>query len=49
MCSSDLCPTHADDDVDRILTYAQDLSSRVDGPEIIASHEGLVLDLSDDS
>jgi ribonuclease BN (tRNA processing enzyme) len=43
------CPTHSDDDVDHILTYAQDLSARVDGPEIIASHEGLVLDLADPS
>ncbi len=43
------CPTHSDDDVDHILTYAQDLSARVDGPEIVASHEGLVLDLADES
>ena len=43
------CPTHSDDDVDHILTYAQDLSARVDGPEIVASHEGLVLDLAHES
>jgi len=34
---------------DQILTYAQDLSTRIDGPEIVASHEGLVLDLADQS
>jgi ribonuclease BN (tRNA processing enzyme) len=40
------CPTHSDDDVDRILVHAQDLSARVDGPEIIAAHEGLRLELN---
>jgi ribonuclease BN (tRNA processing enzyme) len=39
------CPTHSDDDVDRIFTHAQDLSTRRDGPEIVAAHEGLALDL----
>lgn len=39
------CPTHSDDDLDRILTQAQDLSARIDGPEIIAAHEGLRIDL----
>jgi len=39
------CPTHSDDDIDRILLHAQDLSARVDGPTIVAAHEGMRLRL----
>jgi ribonuclease BN (tRNA processing enzyme) len=39
------CPTHSDDDIDRIFTHAQDLSARRDGPEIVVADEGLALDL----
>jgi len=39
------CPTHSDDALDEILTYAQDLSAKVDGPRIVAAHEGLEMDL----
>lgn len=42
------CPTHSDDDVDRILEHAQDLSARIDGPTIIAAYEGLRLELERD-
>jgi ribonuclease BN (tRNA processing enzyme) len=40
------CPTHSDDDLDRILTHAQEISAAVDGPAILAAHEGMRLDLA---
>jgi ribonuclease BN (tRNA processing enzyme) len=39
------CPTHSDDDIDHIVTHAQELSARVDGPDIVAAYEGLQLRL----
>lgn len=39
------CPTHADDDIDRIARHAQDVSARVGGPEIVAAHEGMRIEL----
>lgn len=39
------CPTHSDDDVDRLLAYARDLAARIGGPEVLAAHEGLCVDL----
>jgi phosphoribosyl 1,2-cyclic phosphodiesterase len=40
------CPTHSDDDLDRILTQAQDLSARTGGPDVLAATEGLRLPVS---
>ncbi|HTD49294.1 MAG TPA: MBL fold metallo-hydrolase [Acidimicrobiia bacterium] len=40
------CPTHSDDDLDHILTQAQDLSARTGGPEVLAATEGLRLPVS---
>lgn len=37
------CPSHTDDDLDRILTYARDLSAKAGGPEVIAAREGMRL------
>ena len=39
------CPTHSDDAIDRILDYAQQLSAKVGGPNIIAAHEGMRIEL----
>lgn len=39
------CPTHGDAAIDEILEHARDLSAEVDGPEVIAAHEGMRLDL----
>ena len=39
------CPTHSDDDLDRILQHAQDISARIDGPNVIAAHEGMQIRL----
>jgi ribonuclease BN (tRNA processing enzyme) len=40
------CPTHSDEDLDHILTQAQDLSARTGGPEVFAATEGLRLPVS---
>jgi len=37
------CPTHSDDDLDRMLAYARDLSAKTGGPEIVAAREGMRL------
>ena len=37
------CPTHTDDDVDRLLDYARDLSAKTNGPDVIAAREGMRL------
>jgi phosphoribosyl 1,2-cyclic phosphodiesterase len=37
------CPTHGDDDIDRMLDYARDVSSKTGGPDIIAAREGMRL------
>ncbi len=37
------CPTHSDDDLDDILTQAQDLAARTGGPDVLAATEGLRL------
>jgi ribonuclease BN (tRNA processing enzyme) len=39
------CPTHSDDDVDRILRYCQDLTDRIGGPEVFAAADGLTVEL----
>ncbi len=39
------CPTHCDDDIDRMLEHARDLSAETDGPDVIAAAEGLSLHL----
>jgi ribonuclease BN (tRNA processing enzyme) len=39
------CPTHSDNDLDRILDHARELAAATDGPEIIAAHEGMTLEL----
>ncbi len=38
-------PLHSDEVVDRLLLLAQDAGSRVGVPDVIAAHEGLVIDL----
>jgi phosphoribosyl 1,2-cyclic phosphodiesterase len=40
------CPTHSDDDLDQILTQAQDLSAATGGPDVLAATEGLRLPVS---
>ena len=40
------CPSHGDAAVDEILDYARDLSAETNGPEVVAAHEGMRLDLS---
>jgi phosphoribosyl 1,2-cyclic phosphodiesterase len=40
------CPTHSDAAIDEILEHACDLSAEMNGPEIIATHEGMRLDLN---
>jgi ribonuclease BN (tRNA processing enzyme) len=37
------CPTHTDDDVDRLLEYSRDLSAKTNGPDVIAAREGMRL------
>ena len=37
------CPTHSDDDVDRMLAYARDVSAKTGGPEVVAAREGMRL------
>jgi ribonuclease BN (tRNA processing enzyme) len=37
------CPTHSDDDIDRMLAYARDVSAKTGGPEIVAAREGMRL------
>ncbi len=37
------CPTHSDDDIDRMLDYARDVSSKTGGPDVIAAREGMRL------
>jgi phosphoribosyl 1,2-cyclic phosphodiesterase len=37
------CPTHTDDDIDRMLDYARDLAAKGGGPEVIAAREGMRL------
>ena len=39
------CPTHSDDDVDAILDHAREPSAATNGPEIVAAHEGMTLEL----
>jgi len=38
-------PAHDDDDIDRILAATAEHSARLDGPDVLAAYEGLVLDL----
>jgi ribonuclease BN (tRNA processing enzyme) len=40
------CPTHSDDDLDRILDHAQERSARIGGPDVIAAHEGMQIHLA---
>ena len=40
------CPTHSDADLDRILEHARDLAARRDGPEVVASCQGMTLPLA---
>jgi ribonuclease BN (tRNA processing enzyme) len=37
------CPSHSDDDLDRILDYARGVSAKRGGPEVIAAREGMQL------
>jgi len=37
------CPTHSDDDIDRMLASARDVSAKIGGPEIVAAREGMRL------
>ena len=37
------CPSHSDDDLDRILDYARGVSAKLGGPEVIAAREGMQL------
>lgn len=39
------CPTHSDDDLDDLFTYASDLAARLGAPEVLVAHEGLRVDL----
>jgi ribonuclease BN (tRNA processing enzyme) len=39
------CPSHGDDDVDRILVHASEVAARCDGPDVVAAHEGLQIAL----
>jgi ribonuclease BN (tRNA processing enzyme) len=39
------CPSHGDAQIDEILDHARDLAAETDGPEVIAAHEGLRLDV----
>ncbi|HEX2738357.1 MAG TPA: hypothetical protein VHP57_09505, partial [Acidimicrobiia bacterium] len=39
------CPSHSDNDVDRLLLHADDLGARRGVPEVIAAAEGLQLPL----
>ncbi len=39
------CPSHSDDDIDRILLEAQDLSASVGGPSVLAAAEGVTVEL----
>ncbi|MFN8034337.1 MAG: MBL fold metallo-hydrolase [Acidimicrobiia bacterium] len=39
------CPTHVDDDLDRLLTYARDLSAATGGPDVSAAAEGRTIEL----
>lgn len=38
------CPTHGDDEIDRILLEASDASDRLGGPTVLAAAEGMKLD-----
>ena len=39
------CPSHGDQDLDKILTHARDLSAATNGPEIVSAHEGMTVEL----
>ena len=39
------CPTHTDDDIDRMLDHARDVSAETNGPDVIAASEGMSLRL----
>ena len=39
------CPTHSDADIDRILDHARELSAASNGPEVVAAHEGMTMEL----
>ncbi len=39
------CPSHGDADIDLILDRAREHSARTNGPEVIAAHDGMRLDL----
>jgi ribonuclease BN (tRNA processing enzyme) len=39
------CPSHSDTAIDEILDHAREFSSEIDGPEVIAAHEGMHLDV----
>lgn len=39
------CPTHVDDDLDRLFAYARDLSAATGGPDVVAAQEGLTIEL----
>ena len=40
------CPSHSDDDIDRILDHARDVSAKTGGPEIVAAREGMRLSVT---
>jgi phosphoribosyl 1,2-cyclic phosphodiesterase len=40
------CPTHTDEDLDRILDGARDLAAKTGGPDVLAAREGMRLDVS---
>jgi ribonuclease BN (tRNA processing enzyme) len=40
------CPTHSDHDLDRILEHARELSASTNGPDIVAAHEGMTMELT---
>lgn len=37
------CPTHSDDDIDRMLEHARDLAAEANVPEVVAAYEGMHL------
>jgi len=39
------CPSHGDTEIDLILEHAREHSAQTNGPEVIAAHDGLRLDL----
>jgi ribonuclease BN (tRNA processing enzyme) len=39
------CPSHSDTAIDEILDHAREFSAQTDGPQVIAAHEGMRLDV----